>query len=163
VRLALYAYEEAMNIKLKLALAIYITNIIIMIAIGLAFEFRSEFMPFHSEVIQTDWKSVDSQAQILYLGMMRTEGAGFLAAATALMFLLYFPFRKLEKWSFLAMTTIGVVEYFPSLIANYYVSSVTNASPPWLLMLLLTLSLLTALVLANIGHGEQGVQSESES
>jgi len=30
-------------------------------------------------------------------------------------------------------------------------------------MLLLTLSLLTALVLANIGHGEQGVQSESES
>lgn len=152
-----------MNFKLKLSLAIYIGNILVMIAIGLAFEFKSEFMEFHSDVIQTHWKNVGFQAQILYLGMMRTEGAGFLAAATALIFLLYFPFRKLEKWSFFAMTTIGVVEYFPSLVANYHVSSVTNASPPWLFMLLLTLSLFIAMILATIGHGELRVQCETQS
>lgn len=151
-----------MNFKLKLSLIIYIANILIMIAIGLAFEFRTEFMPFHSEVIQTDWKDVDSHAQILYLGMMRTEGAGFLASATALALLLYFPFRKLEKWSFMAMTFIGVVEYLPSLLANYHVSSVTEASPPWLLMLLLTLSLFVALISANIGYVESCVQGEAD-
>ena len=150
-----------MNFKLRLSLGIYIANILIMIAIGLAFEFSGEFMPFHSEVIQTEWNSVDSQSQILYLGMMRTEGAGFLAAATALIFLMFFPFRRLEKWSFWAMTTIGVVEYLPSLIANHHVASVTNASPPWLFMLLLIVSLLLALFLANIGHGELEVESES--
>ena len=149
-----------MNFKLKLSLVIYIANILIMIAIGLAFEFKSEFMPFHSDVIQTDWQNVDPQAQILYLGMMRTEGAGFLTAATALIILLCFPFRKLEKWSFWAMTTIGVVEYFPSLVANYYVSSVTTASPPWLLILLLILSLFIALIFANIGHSQRNVQRE---
>ena len=150
-----------MNFKLKLSLAIYIANILIMIAIGLAFELKSEFMPFHSDVIQADWKNVDSQAKILYLGMMRTEGAGFLAAATALIILLYFPFRNLEKWSFSAMTIIGVVEYFPSLLANYHISSITSASPPWLLMLLLTLSLFLALIFANVGYSEIGVQSEA--
>lgn len=144
-----------MNFKLKLSLAIYIANIVIMLAIGLAFEFRSEFMPFHSDVIQTEWENVDSQAQILYLGMMRTEGAGFLSAATALILLLCFPFRKFEKWSYLAMTAVGVVEYLPSLLANYHVSLVTNASPPWQLMLSLTLSLFVALILANIGYKER--------
>lgn len=126
-----------------------------MVLIGLAFEFSREFMSFHSDVIQTDWSSVDTKSQILYLGMMKTEGAGFLAAATALSFLLYFPFRKFEKWSYWAMTIIGVVEYLPSVLANYYVSTVTAASPPWLLMLFLMLSLILALVLANIGHNER--------
>lgn len=144
-----------MNTKLKLSFAIYIANVVIMITIGLAFEFRSEFMSFHSDVIQTGWDSVGSKSQLLYLGMMKTEGAGFLAAATALSFLLSIPFRKCEKWSYWAMTSIGIVEYLPSLLANYYVSSITSASPPWLLMLCLTLSLILALVLASIGHSEK--------
>ena len=148
-----------MNTKLKLSFVIYITNVVIMVAIGLAFEFKSEFMSFHSEVIQTDWHSVDPKSQILYLGMMKTEGAGFLAAATALSLLLFFPFRKFEKWSYWAMTSIGIVEYLPSLFANYNISSVTNASPPWLLMLCLTLSLVLALVLASIGHSERICQN----
>jgi hypothetical protein len=119
-----------MSSKLKISFAIYIANTLIMVAIGLAFKFRSEFMPFHYDVIQTDWENVDAQAQILYLGMMRIEGAGFLSTATALIFLLWFPFRKYEKWSVWVMTTIGVVEYLPSLLANYTVATVTTASPP---------------------------------
>ncbi len=148
-----------MNIKLKLALVLYIANVVAMLAIGLAFEFRNEFMPFHSDVIQTSWHDLSAEAQILYLGMMRTEGAGFLAAASALVILLSIPFRKFEKWSYWAITVIGSVEYFPSLMANYHVASVTNASPPWLLMLTLTLSLFLALILANIGHRERLVGS----
>lgn len=136
-----------MNLKLKLSAAIYTANIFIMFVIGLLFVFKQEFMSFHSDVIQTDWQSLDTQFQILYLGMMRTEGAGFLAAATALTFLLYFPFKKREVWSLWAMTIIGIVEYFPTLVANIYVASVTEATPPWLLMLLLIMSLVLALVL----------------
>jgi len=150
-----------MNLKLKLSLVIYVANILIMVAIGLAFEFRSEFMAFHSDVIQTSWHDVNTQAQILYLGMMRTEGAGFLAAATALAFLLHFPFRKREKWSYWAMTTIGVVEYFPSLVANYSVSLVSEASPPWVFMLSLIFSLLLALFLALSAHRQVEKKSEA--
>ena len=152
-----------MNLKLRLSFALYLVNVLVMLVIGLTFVFSTEFFPFHSEVIQTDWQNVDTQAQILYLGMMRTEGAGFLAAATALAFLLYFPFRKRDKWSFWAMTIIGVVEYFPSLVANYYVSSVTSASPPWLLMLLLVSSLLLALVFAIVGCNETELKKGATS
>ena len=144
-----------MNIKLKLSFFIYVTNIVFMIGAGFAFEFNNEFMSFHSEVIQTDWQDVTANSQILYLGMMRTEGAGFLATAVALTFLLCVPFRKFEMWSYWGLTIIGVVEYFPTLLANYHVASVTNASPPWLLMLLLIMSLLLALLLAIIGHRER--------
>ena len=50
-----------------------------MFAVGLAFVFATEFFPFHSDVIQTPWSDLGPAAQMLYLGMMRTEGAGFLA------------------------------------------------------------------------------------
>lgn len=141
-----------MNFKLKIAFSIYIANILILLVIGLSFEFRTEFFPFHSDVIETAWKDVGAKSKILYLGMMRTEGAGYLATATALAILLYIPFQNYEKWSYWSMTVIGIVEHFPTLVATYHVSSVTNASPPWLFTLVLILSLIFALILANAGH-----------
>lgn len=146
-----------MNFKLKFALFVYIVNVIAFFAIGLSFELRTEFFSFHSDVIETAWNDVDAQSQILYLGMMRTEGAGYLASGVALAILLYIPFRKYEKWSYWAMTVIGTVEHLPTLLATYHVSSVTNASPPWLLSLLLILSLFLALGLSIIGHRERAL------
>lgn len=137
-----------MNPKLKFANALYIANVIVMLAIGLAFVFKSEFMPFHGDVIQTTWNNVSPLAQTLYLGMMRTEGAGFLASAVALTFLLWASLKRQEQWLYVAMTTVGIVEYTPSLAANLHVASVTDATPPWALMLTLILSLLVALFLA---------------
>ena len=139
-----------MNMKLgrRISFLIYAANVLLLIAIGFLFEFSSEFLPFHSEVIQTDWKDLDAKYQILYLGMMRTEAAGFLAAGTAIGILLFVPFRKHEKWSYWAMSIIGIIEYAPTFFANYHVSEVTQASPPWQLMLVLMLSMLAALILS---------------
>lgn len=141
-----------MKFEPKLPFLIYAANVVFLIATGLVFEFSGEFLPFHSDVIETSWEDVDSKSQILYLGMMRTEAAGFLASGTAIGFLLFIPFRKGEKWSYWAMSTIGIVEYVPTFFANYHVSTVTNASPPWLLMLILIISMLLALILALASH-----------
>ena len=124
----------------------YAINIVFMIGTGLVFAFSAQFLSFHSDVIQTKWQEVDSLSQILYLGMMRTEAAGFLASGAAILILLIIPFRRFELWPCWAMTTIGVIEYLPTLIANYHVSSVTSASPPWVLILTLTISLVIALM-----------------
>ena len=75
-----------MNIKRRLAAFCYLINMIAFIFIGLAFVFKQEFFGFHSSVIQTSWQDLDLSSQTLYLGMMRTEGAGFLAAAVAFAF-----------------------------------------------------------------------------
>ncbi len=144
-----------MNFTLKIAFGIYVLNIFMMISIGLVYEFSSEFMPFHSDVIQTQWVNVDHLSQTLYLGMMRTEAAGFLATGTAILILLSIPFLKFERWSYWAMTIVGLVEYIPTLFATYHVSSVTEASPPWILMLILTVSLVIALYLAEIGNKQR--------
>lgn len=120
-----------MNTKLKIAASLYTINIIGMLGIGFVYVFGSEFMPYHSDVIQTLWADVPPEQQILYLGMMRTEGAGFLACALALVLLLLIPFRQGLQWSFWAIPLIGIVEYLPTLIATYHVASVTNAQPPW--------------------------------
>lgn len=144
-----------MNFTLKIAFGIYALNILVMISIGIIYEFSSEFMPFHSDVIQTKWIDVDHVFQILYLGMMRTEAAGFFAAGTAILILLLIPFLKFERWSYWAMTTIGLVEYIPTLFATYHVSSITDASPPWVLILILSVSLIIALCLAEIGNKQE--------
>lgn len=140
------------NLYLRIAQTIYIANIVVMAIIGLIFVCGNELLPFHTDVIQTAWADVDANAQILYLGMMRTEGAGFLAAATALCFLWFYAFRTRQKWSYTAMTIIGVVEYAPTFVANYQVAANTGATPPWLLMLTLILSLLIAWLCAHAGH-----------
>ena len=143
-----------MNFRKKLPFLIYIANVIFLIATGLIFQFSNEFLPFHSDVIETSWENLDSKSQTLYLGMMRTEAAGFLATATAIIFLLFIPFRKYEKWSYWAIPTIGIVEYIPTFFANYHVSTVSLASPPWQLMLLLIVSMLFALILSLMSYEE---------
>jgi len=134
-----------MNLKIRASFFLYISNIVFLIGTGLVFQFSGEFLPFHSDVIQTKWAQVDSLSQTLYLGMMRTEAAGFMASGVAIAFLLFIPFRRFELWSCWAMTTIGIVEYLPTLLANYHVSNVSQASPPWPLMLSLIISLILAL------------------
>jgi hypothetical protein len=141
-----------MNFKFKIAFGIYAFNIVVMVCTGFIYGFSNEFMPFHSDVIRTQWVNVDHLSQILYLGMMRTESAGFLAAGTAILILLFIPFLKFERWSYWAMTIVGLVEYIPTLFATHHVSSVTAASPPWIFILGLSVSLVIALCLAESGN-----------
>jgi len=122
--------------KMKLALFCYSFNVIGFFIFGLIYTFSGEFLPFHSDAIQMSWDDLSSPQQTLYLGMMRTEGAGLLASAIAIAALLMFPFRKREVWSYWAMTLIGVVENVPSMLGAYYTSLATPASSPWQLNLL---------------------------
>ena len=149
-----------MNFKLKLAFVIYLTISIAMLGIGFVYVFASEFMGFHADVIQTQWKNVDSLAQTLYLGMMRTEGAGFLAVGTAMLFLLFIPYLKREQWACWAISIIGIVECLPTLIANYHVSTVSQGSPPWLFMLTLILLLILGLCLSLAGLSQNQNRSK---
>lgn len=116
---------------MKIASFCYLVTAVAFAAIGLAFVFAREFFPFHSDVIQTPWSDLDLAAQTLYLGMMRTEGAGYLASATAIAILYFGPFQRREEWSCWAMSGIGLVEHLPTFFANLHVSRTTEASPPW--------------------------------
>ena len=132
----------------KLAGLCYLINAVACLFIGLGFVFGQEFFSFHSDVIQTAWQDLGPLEQKLYLGMMRTEGAGFLATFVAFAFLLFIPFRRGENWAYWAMTAIGLAEHLPTLIATFHVSQTTSASPPWPLTLSLVALLVAGLLLS---------------
>jgi len=146
--------------KTRIAAACFGLNAIYMAIVGLLFVLSNEFMSFHSDVIQTPWDELEPAAQTLFLGMMRTEGAGFLAAAVAIAVLLLIPYRQGQAWSSWAMTAVGVVEHGPTLAANYHVATVTSASPPWQLPLLGIALLFLGLFLSlDQRHGNSGPES----
>ena len=134
--------------KIKLALFCFSFNAIGFFLFGLIYTFSGEFLPFHSDAVGRAWVSLSEPEQTLYLGMMRTEGAGFLAAATAIGILLFIPFRRREIWSFWAIALIGIVEHIPSMIGAYNTTQSTPASSPWQLNLLGVVLLLIGLYLA---------------
>jgi hypothetical protein len=142
-----------MNTKLKFAFLCHTINALAMMVIGSVYVFGNEFMPFHSDVIQTNWEDLDKFQQVLYLGMMRTEGAGFLASALAIVILLLIPFKQGKVWSYWAIAAIGLVEYLPTLIATFNVSRITSASPPWPAILGGCLLLIIGLILSISNNG----------
>lgn len=135
--------------KIKLALFFYGFNAVGLFLFGLIYTFSREFLPFHSDAIQMSWSDLSQAQQVLYLGMMRTEGAGLLASALAIAVLLFIPFKRREIWCYWAMTAIGIVEHLPSMLGAYFTSQATPASSPWQLnllgMVLLVLGLICAL------------------
>ena len=136
-----------MNTKTKFAMLIYSMNIVGMSLTGLVYIFSDKFMSYHSEIIQTNWSALDRLEQLLYLGMMRTEGAGFLATALAMAVLLLIPFREGKVWSYWAIPVIGIVEYLPTFFATLHISMVTNASPPWPVVIFAIILLMLGLFL----------------
>ena len=120
-----------MDMKTKIVSGCYLINAIYFLIVGLVFIFATELLPFHIDVIQTSWDELDGLSQTLFLGMMRTEGTGFLASAAAILILFIIPYRRKRFWAVPAMSFIGIVEHLPTLIANFHVSQTTSATPPW--------------------------------
>ncbi|MFP6843577.1 MAG: hypothetical protein VB958_00035 [Thalassolituus sp.] len=134
--------------KIKIALFCYAFNALGLFVFGLIYTFSSEFLPFHSDAIGRSWNELTPAVQTLYLGMMRTEGAGLMSSALAIAILLAIPFKKREVWCFWAMTAIGIVEHAPSMFGALHTSQLTPASSPWQLNLLGIFLLIAGLVLA---------------
>ena len=120
-----------MKLKEVVASGCYLINAIYFLMAGLIFVFAKELLPFHLDVIQTPWSELDSASQTLFLGMMRTEGAGFLASSIAIFVLFWIPYRAKQAWAGAAMTVIGIVEHAPTFLANFHVAQTTAATPPW--------------------------------
>ncbi|RLU01787.1 MAG: hypothetical protein D9N14_01220 [Ketobacter sp.] len=139
---------EISGMKIKIALFCYGFNALGLFIFGLIYTLSPEFLPFHSEAIGKSWNELAPSYQVLYLGMMRTEGAGFMSSGIAIAILLAIPFRKREVWCYWAMAIIGIVEHVPSMIGAMNTSQLTPASSPWQLNLLGVVLLVVGLVMS---------------
>lgn len=114
----------------RLAIACHGLAALLLLAFGVAYLARSEFMPYHRDAIGLEWRELHARVQALLLGLMRAAGGGFLASGLAVLLLLAFPFRRGERWARWAVPAVGVAAGAPALYAMLLVRARTPASPP---------------------------------
>nr|VFK39111.1 MAG: hypothetical protein BECKSD772F_GA0070984_103326 [Candidatus Kentron sp. SD]VFK44654.1 MAG: hypothetical protein BECKSD772E_GA0070983_104123 [Candidatus Kentron sp. SD]VFK46261.1 MAG: hypothetical protein BECKSD772F_GA0070984_12881 [Candidatus Kentron sp. SD] len=122
--------------KLKVAFSCYLLTLPLLMAFGLMYLFRPEFMPYHAVAVGRNWSEVDPGFQILILDLMKVAGGGLLATACAMGILLFKPFRQGARWTYWAIPAIGWTLCLPLLYATVHVARNTPASPPWMAIVL---------------------------
>lgn len=138
-----------MNLKLKIAFSCHGLTVIILFIFGLIYLFQPQFMPYHAVAVGKQWTEVAPEFQVLILALMKVVAGAWIAASSAMALLLFFPFRRGERWSYYAIPLTGLLVSGSSLYATLYVRGNTPANPPWIAaavsMVLLVAGLLLSL------------------
>jgi hypothetical protein len=121
-----------MNTRMKAAFGCHLGAILIVIAFGFTYLFRTEFMPYHAVAVGVPWDQVSSSFQVLILGLMRAVGGACFAVAVLELILLLVPFRQGAVWARWAIPAGGLVIAAAALYAMIYVALYTPATPPWI-------------------------------
>jgi hypothetical protein len=137
------------NTRMKAAFGCHLAAILIVIAFGFTYLFRTEFMPYHAVAVGVPWDQVNLSFQVLILGLMRAVGGACFAVAVLELILLLVPFRQGAVWARWTIPAGGLVMSAAALYAMTYVALHTPATPPWIApaagALLLVIGLLLSL------------------
>lgn len=97
---------------------------------GILYLLSSEIMPYHQIAMGMSWEEMSIGTQIMSLSFMKSAATGFLAVSIAMLFILFIPFRKKEKWSIWALFIISSVELGIVLSRIVTIRINTLANPP---------------------------------
>jgi hypothetical protein len=102
-----------------------------MVAFGLTYLFRKQFMPYHGVALGKSWVEVPKELQTLILALMRAVAGGTLAVAALALIVLLIPFRAGVVWAFWAVPASGMILSAGSLYAMRLVAANTPGQPPF--------------------------------
>jgi len=136
---------------LKFSLVLFLLLGLGFVVVGLIYFTTSEFMPYHSQAIQTDWSALHPNHQGLFLGLLKGLAAGEIIAglATAFMSLMSLRFSARPYVILLPVVCLGysiLITY-----ATYVVHTTTPGEPPLMLGVLSILQAAIASVLLQVG------------
>lgn len=123
--------NNAMATNMKVSFVCYLLATLLLIAFGVVYTLRSEFMPYHSVAVGMQWAEVSPSFQLLILSLMRVVGSSFLALGILILILLFGPFRQGFRWVRWAIPAAGLIVCAGALCATLSVKFYTPASPPW--------------------------------
>ncbi|RLB37875.1 MAG: hypothetical protein DRH30_12410 [Deltaproteobacteria bacterium] len=133
---------------LKTALAIFVFVGLSLLALGLVYLTRVEFMPYHSEAIQTAWSNLNSNYQGLILGGLKAFGGSALMAGFAIVFMAIASLRKSVRPFMVLLPTVATGSWSLLFYATYTVQTSTPGNPPLLLVgLVVAMSVLASTLL----------------
>lgn len=146
-----------MESRIKVAFVCFLLGFIISGVFGLVYIFSPKFMPYHAVAIGTDWESLAPAYRILFLALMKSAGAGFLATTIAGLFILFIPFRSGSPWARWAILITALAVAIPTAYAALTTKWGTPASPPWFAPLSgIILALVGFFLSAKRGQGKTG-------
>ena len=88
----------------------FLTVALILAVNGIVYFIAGRIMPYHLIAMETSWEKLSSGIQLMSLSFMKSAGAGFITTSIAMLFILFFPFRKNELWSYWALLLIPLNE-----------------------------------------------------
>ena len=137
-----------MAANMKMAFICYLLATLLLIAFGVVYTMRTEFMPYHSVAVGMQWVDVSPAFQVLILSLMRVVGCSFLAVGFLVLVLLFGPYRKGYRWVRWAIPVAGLIVCAGALYATLSVKLNTPASPPWVAVIVTSMLILSGLILS---------------
>ncbi len=105
--------------------------------LGFIYISRSEFMPYHSVALGLSWQQLDPALQVLILAGIRGVGGIMVSIATALMFILHFPFKAQQLWAKIALPLVCLLTILTLTSIALSVKFQTPAMPPLIPLMVL--------------------------
>jgi hypothetical protein len=117
---------------------------------GIFYTLAPKIMPYHLEAMGITWDNLNNGTQWMTLNYQRSAAAGFITTSLTIFFLLIFPFRSGDFWSYFALFIIGISQWGNIALRTISVSNNTAANPPiWAiltLVILVTVSFITSII-----------------
>jgi hypothetical protein len=137
-----------MSKKMKISFVCYLLVALVSIGFGIVYFLSSQIMPYHQQVIGVKWSEVTPRFQMMFLAFLNSSGISMVCLGLAMLFLLFFPFKKGEIWSRLAIPLI----YLPGGIWVLYIArnlhTKTQAATPWQFAAILVLITIVGAILS---------------
>lgn len=123
----------------------------IMLAFGLVYLTKSQFLPYHGVALEKEWESLNTQMQTIILAFMRAVGGGLLSGAVMILFLQYQFNKSPQQWIVTAILICGGILSISSFYAMFLVKTKTKGQPPISLVIFAFVLLIVGCFL-NIGN-----------
>ncbi len=120
----------------KTAFTCYLLIVLLMMAFGIVYMTAPKIMPYHVDIVGTEWEQIPPGFQLMFLGFMKGAGMGFLSTALLLGTILIIPFRRGEKWANTALFAVSVIFFGLMLALTLFLKFKTGTSPPYFVNLI---------------------------
>ena len=114
----------------KLAYFGYLLVALASLALGVRYSLSNRLMPYQLEALKATMDSLEPGYRILLMNFMKSYAAGWIIAGISMLFLLHFPFRNFEYWSYWAIAIIAITEAGIIAFRTYMVKVNTEGTPP---------------------------------
>jgi hypothetical protein len=136
--------KEVLKIKL-LNIAVILSIIVsaFYLLMGLLYLISGTFMSYHIDftgLTATDVTAFNANLMILISIFIRMVGVGTTTAGVAGLFVSAIPFRKGEKWAWVALFVVGIISVVPVLIITFPVLGTTYLYIIFIIMLIVWIS-----------------------